>query len=261
MKPFYCNCCAFKHIQNCPLRIHHPMNRILWDEKLINVQHIENDIKVYWFYRKLFLRNIIVGEVNFLTTVLSGDRVEQLAKYYVYCYEYTVRFTGEREFSVGVIDWGRQAYVRAKIICGIYPGKFYRKNAINTNPIRTVTSIHNCTTIQATYTSYSARRDIESLLDRVVSIFIHDYTDHEEKLQQTILRRFGACLSIRLTQFLKYAIHLQTTVRKYCYSNCKCGGFGGECICPVVIRGWFKEFPDAQRLCSDEVFFETPLPD
>jgi hypothetical protein len=103
------------------------MNRILWDEKLINVQHIENDIKVYWFYRKLFLRNIIVGEVNFLTTVLSGDRVEQLAKYYVYCYEYTVRFTGEREFSVGVIDWGRQAYVRAKIICGIYPGKFYRK--------------------------------------------------------------------------------------------------------------------------------------
>jgi hypothetical protein len=169
--------------------------------------------------------------------------------------------TGEREISVGVIDWKRQAYVRAQIVCGIYPGKCYRKKAINTNPIRTVITIHNCTTIQDTYTSFCARRDIELLLDRVASICIHRYTDHEEKLQQTILRRFGACLSTRLTQFLKYAIHLQTTVIKYCYSNCTCGGFGGECICPVVIRGGFKEFPDARRLCSDEVLFETPLPD
>jgi hypothetical protein len=236
------------------------MNTVFWDEKLINIQHIENDIKVYGFYRKLFLRYIIV-EDKFLTTVLFGDRVEQLAKYYIYCYEYTRGVTGEREFSVGVIDWKRQAYVKAKIICGIYPGKFYRKKAININPIRTVTSIQHCSTIQDTYISSAARRYIEQVLDRVVTIFIRSHTDHEEKLQQTILRRFGVCLSIRLTQFLKYAIRLQATVRKYCYSNCKCGGFGGECICPVVIRGWFKEFPDARKLCSDEVFFETPLPD
>jgi hypothetical protein len=251
---------VFKAIPNCPLRIPKPTNNIYWDEKLINIQHIENDIKVYEFYRKLFLRNIIVEE-NFFASVLFGDRVEQLANYYIYCYEYTWRVTGEREFSVGVFDWRKQAYVKAKIICGIYPGKFYRKKAINTKPMRTVISIHNCTTIQTTYTAYAVRRDIELLLDRVVTIIIHDYTDHEEKLQRTILRRFGVCLSIRLTQFLKYAIRLQTTVKKYCYSNCTCGGFGGECICPVVIRGWFKEFPDARRMYSDEVLFETPLPD
>jgi hypothetical protein len=233
------------------------MNNIYWDEKLINIQHIENDIKVYGFYRKLFLRNIIVDRRG-LTSVLFGDRVEQLANYYIYCYEYTWRVTGQREISVGVIDWKRQAYVRAQIVCGIYQGEFYRKKAINTNPIRTVVTIRHCSTIKDTYTSSSARRDIESLLDSVISC-IFRYTDHEEKLHQSILRRFGACLSIRLIQFLKYAIRLQTTVIKYCNSNCTCGGFGGECICPVVVSGWFKEFPDARRLCSDEVFFETPL--
>jgi hypothetical protein len=258
---FYCNCCAFKAIQNCPLRIPHPLNSIFWDEKLINIQHIENDLKVYWFYRKLFLRDIIVSRQVFPTTVLFGDRVEQLANYYIYCYDYRWRVVGgEREISVGVIDWKRQAYVKAKIICGIYPGKFYRKKAININPIRTVISIEYCSTIQDTYISSAARRDIERVLDSVVTILYHDHTDHEKKLQQTILRRFVVCLSIRLIQFLKYAIRLQVTVRKYCHSNCKCGGFGGECICPVVIRGWFKEFPDARKMCSDEVFFEAPLP-
>jgi hypothetical protein len=95
--------------------------------------------------------------------------------------------------------------------------------------MRTVVSIRNCTTFHATYTSDSARPHIEALLDGIVTIFIHDYTYHEDKLQQTVLRRFGVCLSIRLTQLLKYAVHLQAMVKQYCYSNCRCGGFGGEC--------------------------------
>ena len=260
MSHINCNCCVFKNVQNCPLHIHRPMWQILWDEKLINVQHIENDIKVYGFYRKLFSRSVIIKPSFLTTTVLLGDRVEQLANYYVYCYGYAIRFTGEREILVGVIDWQSQAYVTAAIICGIYPYKVYRKNVIDTRPMRTVASIRNCTTFHATYTSDSAGPRIELILDRVITIILHDYTAHENKLQQTVLRRFGACLSIRLVQFLKYAVHLQATVKKYCYSNCRCGGFGDECRCPVA-RGCFKEFPDARKLCSDEVFFEAPLPD
>ena len=255
-----CNCCAWKAIQNCDLRIPKPMNKYHVDEKLINIQHIENDIKVCEFYRKLFLRNIIVHESS-LTCVFSGSRVEQLGAYYIYCYEYTSRVTGHREIRVGVFDWRRQAYVRAEIVCGIYPSKFYRKKGLNTNSIRTVITITHCSTVQDTYISTAAKQNIEAVLDTVVSFFIHDHKSHENEIQQTILRRFNICLSIRLVQFLKYAIRLQTTVKKYCFSNCTCGGFGGECICPVVIRGWFKEFPDAQRMHSDEVFFETPLPD
>jgi hypothetical protein len=124
-----------------------------------------------------------------------------------------------------------------------------------------VITIHHCSTVRDTYISIAAKRNIEAALDTVVTFFIHDHKSHEKKIQQTILRRFDICLSIRLVQFLKYAIRLQTTVKKYCFSNCTCGGFGGECICPVVIRGCFKEFPDARRMHSDEVFFETPLPD
>jgi hypothetical protein len=251
---------VFKAIPNCPLRIHKPLKNIYGDEKLINFQHIENDIKVYEFYRKLFLRNIIVHD-KASTSVLFGNRVEQLGDYYVYCYEYTWRATGEREIRVGVFDWKRQAYVRAQIVCGIYPGKFYRRKGLNINRIRTVITIHHCSTVQDTYISIAAKRNIEAVLDTVVTFFIHDNKSHEKKIQQTILRRFDICLSIRLVQFLKYAIRLQTTVKKYCFSNCTCGGFGGECICPVVIRGCFKEFPDARRMHSDEVFFETPLPD
>ena len=250
----------FKAIQNCPLRIPKPMNNFFEDEKLINIQHIENDLKMYEFYRKLFLRNLIIHDKT-STSVWCGNRTEQLGDYYVYCYEYTLRATGEREIRVGVFDWKRQAYVTAQIVCGIYPGKFYRKHGLNLNRIRTVITILGCSTIQDTYTSTVAKVAIENVLDTLVAFFIHDPRSHEEKIQQTILRRFNICLSIRLVQFLKYAIRLQTTVKKYCFSNCTCGGFGGECICPVVIRGWFKEFPDARRMHSDEVFFETPLPD
>ena len=196
------------------------MGQILWGEKLINVQHIENDIKVYEFYKKLFSRNAIIEHGDDRFVMLLGDRVQLLANYYFYCYRYTIRFTGEREISVGVIDWGRQAYVTAEIICGIYPRKVYKKKDINTRPMRTVVSIRHCTTLDATYTSDSARPHIEALLDEIVTIFKHDYIYHENKLQQTVLRRFGVCLSIRLTQLLKYAVHLQTMVKQYCYSNC-----------------------------------------
>ena len=253
-----CNCCVFKAIQNCPLRIPKPFKNIYWGEKLRSIQHIENDLKGYEFYRKLFLRNIFSCR---LATVWFGDRVEQLADYYVYCYEYTWRVTGVREISVGVFDWRQQAYVKAQIVCGIYPGKFHRKKGLNINRIRTVITIHSCSTVQDTYISTAAKRDIEQVLDSIVTFFIHDNESHEEKIQQAILRRLNICLSIRLVQFLKYAIRLQTTVKKYCFSNCTCGGFGGECICPVVSRGCFKEFPDARRMHSDEVLFETPLPD
>ena len=260
MSHINCNCCVFKNVQNCPLRIHRPMGQILWDEKLINVQHIKNDIKVYGFYKKLFSRNAIIEHGDDRFVMLLGDRVQLLANYYVYCYGYKIRFTGEREISVGVIDWRSQAYVTAKIICGIYPHKVYKKKDINTQSMRTVISIRHCTTLDATYTSDSARPHIEALLDGIVTIFIHDYTYREDKLQQTILRRFGVCLSIRLTQLLKYAVHLQAMVKHYCYSNCRCGGFGDKCRCPGA-RGCFKEFPDAKKLCSDEVFFGAPLSD
>jgi hypothetical protein len=252
---------VFKAIPNCPLRIAKPMNYVYEDEKLINIQHIENDIKVYEFYRKLFLRNIIVHD-KASTSVLFGNRVEQLGDYYIYCYEYSSQVNdGGREIRVGVFDWKRQAYVTAQIVCGIYPGKFYRRKGLNISSIRTVITIHHCSTVQDTYISIAAKRNIEAALDTVVTFFIHDHKSHEKKIQQTILRRFDICLSIRLVQFLKYAIRLQTTVKQYCFSSCTCGGFGGECICPVVIRGCFKEFPDARRMHSDEVFFETPLPD
>ena len=254
-----CNCCVFKAIQNCPLRIAKPMNNFFEDEKLINIQHIENDLKMYEFYRKLFLRNLIIHEKT-STSVWCGNRTEQLGDYYVYCYEYTFRATGEREIRVGVFDWKRQAYVTAQIVCGIYPGKYYRKYGLNLNRIRTVITIYACSTIQDTYTSIAGKVAIENVLDTIVGFFIHDPRSHEEKIQQTILRRFNICLSIRLVQFLKYAIRLQTTVKRYCAGNCTCGGFGGECICPVVISTCFKEFPDARRMHSDEVLFETPLP-
>jgi hypothetical protein len=119
--------------------------------------------------------------------------------------------------------------------------------------MRTVVLICNCTTLHATYTSDFARPRIEALLDDIVTIFIHSYEYHEDKLQQTVLRRFEVCLSARLTQLLKYAVHLQAMVKKYCYSNCRCGRYGNKCRC-LEPRGCFKEFPDAQRLCSDEVF-------
>ena len=114
----------FKNVQNCPLHIYRPTDQIMWDEKLINVQHIENEIKVYGFYKKLFSRSTIIKNGVHL---LLGDRIQLLANYYVYCYGYRIRFTGEREISVGVIDWRAQAYVTAKIICGIYPRKVYKK--------------------------------------------------------------------------------------------------------------------------------------
>ena len=254
-----CNCCVYKAIQNCPLRMPKPLLNYFEDEKLINIQHIENDLKMYEFYRKLFLKNLNIHDQS-STSVWCGDRVEQLGDYYVYCYEYSFfrPMTGEREIRVGVFDWKRQAFVAARIVCGIYPGKYYKKYGLNLNRVRTVITILRCSTVRDAYTSTSAKRDIENVLDSLVAFFIHDPESHEEKIHQTILRRFNICASIRLIQFLKYAIRLQTTVKKYCMRNCTCGGFGGECICPVVINTCFQEFPDAKRMHSDEVFFGTP---
>ena len=258
-----CNCCVFKSIQNCNLLFHRPFTHILWDEKLINIRHVENDIKVYWFYRGLFERNSIfkLKYNEWYPTLLLGDRLQPLAHYYIYCYGYRIRYTGEREISVGVIDWMGRAFVTAEIVCGVYPRtvKTRGQKYINLKPMRNSVGIRACTTLKESYDSNTARPHIEAILDQVVSVFIHDYAYHEDRIQQTVLERVGACLSIRLTQFLKYAIHLQKTVKHFCQSNCTCGDFCEECTCPIPYS-CSKVFTDAKRLCSDEVLFGAPLP-
>ena len=253
-----CDCCTSKAIQYCTMR--KPIVLFFENEKLINLQHIANDQKMYEFYRQLYLIRFIRYESR-LTSVWCGDRTEQLGNYYMYCYEYLFRVTGERDIRVGVFDWKRQVYVKAQIVCGIYPGKYYRKYGLNLNRVRTTVTIVECSSQEhGLLYSIQGRSLIENALDTVVSFFIHQHKGKEEELHHTIRRRFHICVSIRLVQFLKYAIHLQRLVKNYCYSNCTCGGFGGECICPVVINTCFREFPDAKRMHSDEVLFETPVP-
>jgi hypothetical protein len=157
-----------------------------------------------------------------------------------------------------------RGYVTAKIVCGVYPRKEKTrgKKYINLTPMHNSIYVSHCTTLCTTfkkaYDLNRARSHIEAVLNQVVSVFIHEYSYYEDRIQQTVLDHVGACLSIRLTQFLKYAMHLQKTVKHFLDSNCYCGGFSNECICPIPYSCG-KVFTDAKRFCSDEVLFGTPL--
>jgi hypothetical protein len=254
-----CNCCVFKATQNCPLLYRKPFRNVYWDEKLINIQHIENDLKVYDFYRKIFERT---NELQIKQTpiLFSGDRLQKFTRYYVYCYDYIIRFTGERVILVGVFDWVLRVFATAEIVCGVYlrtGKKSCGQKYLNTRPLRITVVMKRCTTLNLLYNSTQARPHIEVILDEVITFFLHDSDQHEDKIQRNILERVGACLSLRLTQFLKYAIQLQQIVKRFCYRNCACGGYDYECICAVPYS-CLKVFGDAKRLCSDEVFFGAP---
>jgi hypothetical protein len=82
-----CNCCVFKAIQSCNLLHRKPFRNVYWDEKLINIQHIENDLKVYDFYRKVFER-INELQIEMTPSLFSGDRIQKFTRYYIYCYEH-----------------------------------------------------------------------------------------------------------------------------------------------------------------------------
>ena len=161
---------------------------------------------------------------------------------------------------VGVFDWIMRVFITAEIVCGVYPraekgnrGQKY----LNTKPLRTTVVMKRCTTLNLLYNSRQAVPHIEVILDEVLTFFLHDCNRHEDRIYRDILERVGACLSLRLTQFLKYAAQLQQIVKKFCYGNCTCGGYDYECICAIPYS-CLKLFGDAKRLCSDEVFFEPP---
>jgi hypothetical protein len=254
-----CNCCVFKAIQNCPLLYLKPFCKIYWDEKLINFRHIENDLKVYDFYKKVFER-INELQINETPMLFSGDRLLKFTRYYVYCYDYHIQVSGERVIFVGVFDWVLRVFATAKITCGVYPRRQKRgqQKYLDTNPLRVTVEMRNCTTLNVLYNSVAAKVHIEVILDEVITFFFHEAENlHEDRIQRNILERVGACVSLRLTQFLKYAIQLQLRVKKFCYSNCMCGGCGDECICARPYS-CLEVFVDAKRVCSDEVFFATP---
>ena len=255
-----CNCCVFKAVQNCPLLYLKPFCKIYWDEKLINFRHIENDLKVYNFYKKVFER-INELQITNTPTLFSGDRLLKFTRYYVYCYDYNIDcISGDRVIFVGVFDWLLRVFATAKITCGVYPRrqKRGRQKYLDTKSLRVTVEMRNCTTLNARYNSTAAKAHIEVILDEVITFFFHDAENlHEDGIQRNILERVEACVSLRLTQFLKYAIQLQLRVKKFCYNNCTCGGYGDECICARPYS-CLEVFVDAKRVCSDEVFFAAP---
>jgi hypothetical protein len=216
-----CNCCVFKAVQNCPLLYLKPFCKIYWDEKLINFRHIENDLKVYDFYKKVFER-INELQINETPMLFSGDRLLKFTRYYVYCYDYHIQFTGERVIFVGVFDWVLRVFATAKITCGVYPRRQKRgeQKYLNTYPLRVTVEMRRCTTLNVLYNSVQSKAHIEVILDEVITFFFHESDRHEDGIQRNILERVGACVSLRLTQLLKYAVQLQLMVRKFCYSNC-----------------------------------------
>jgi hypothetical protein len=254
-----CNCCVFKAVQNCPLLHFKPFCIVYLNEKLINFRHIENDLKVYNFYRAVFERKISVPVTN--TPVLfGGDRLLRFTRYYVYCYDYQLcGVSGARLIFVGVFDWISCVFATAKITCGVYPrrGKRVRQKYLDTTPLRVTVEMRRCTTLNTPYDAISARPHIEVILDEILTFFFR-YAEnlHEDGIQRNILERVEACVSLRLTQLLKYAIRLQLKVKEFCYNNCTCGGFNNECICaqPYSCLGVFV---DARLVYSDEVFFAT----
>jgi hypothetical protein len=229
------------------------------DEKLINFRHIENDLKVYNFYKKVFERK---NELSITDTpmLFSGDRLHKFTRYYVYCYDYNICISGDRVIFVGVFDWISRVFATAKITCGVYPRRRKRggQKYLDTRPLRVTVEMRNCTTLNLRYNSHTAKAHIEVILDEIITFFFHDAANlHEDVLQRNILERVGVCVSLRLTQFLKYAIQLQLRVKKFCYNNCTCGGYGDECTC-VRPYTCLDLFVDAKRVCSDEVFFAAP---
>jgi hypothetical protein len=227
-----CECCVFRAVQNCPLLHFRPFNIIYWDEKLINIRHVENDLKVYNFYRKVFERTNELP-INETPTLFSGDRLLKFTRYYVYCYDYHIQVMGERVIFVGVFDRVLCVFATAKITCGVYPRRQKRgkQKYLNTHPLRVTVEMERCTTLNVLYNSVQAKAHIEIILDEVITFFFHEADRHEDGLQRNILERVGVCVSLRLTQLLKYAVQLQLMVKKFCYSNCTCGGLGNECIC------------------------------
>jgi hypothetical protein len=259
-----CNCCVFKAVQNCPLLYLKPFGKIYWDEKLINFQHIENDLKVYRFYKNVFER-VNNLQITNKPTLFAGDRLLKLTRYYVYCYDYIIESTsGARVIYVGVFDWLLRVFATAKITCGVYPRR-ERKNTrgrqkyLNTRPQRVTIEMRNCTTLNDLhYDSTTASPHIEQLLDEILTFFFRYDNLHEDVIQRKILKRLeNVIVSLRLTQFLKYAIQLYLTVKNFCSNYCTCGGYGDECICAEPYS-CLDVFGDAKRVCSDEVFFATP---
>jgi hypothetical protein len=239
-----------------------PYRNVLYNEKLINIQHVENDLKVYEFNKKIFekMRLLQPTYVAVTRNLFAGDRILPFARYYVYCYDFSIRFSGERVISVAVFDWIMRVYATADIICGVYPraekgsrGQKY----LNTRPLRVTVVMKRCTTLNPRYDAKSAVPEIETILDEIITFFLHDCAPHEDRIHRDIVNRIGVCLSLRLTQFLKYAVQLQKLVQRFCYSNCTCGGYGYECRCPIPYS-CLKFFGDARQYCSDEVFFEAP---
>jgi hypothetical protein len=231
------------------------------DEKLINFRHIENDLKVYNFYKKVFER-INNLQITNTPTLFGGDRLLKFTRYYVYCYDYNIDgASGARVIFVGVFDWVLRVFATAKITCGVYPRrqKRGRQKYLDTKPLRVSVEMRNCTTLNGLYDSTSANPHIEVILDEIITFFFHDAENlHEDAIQRNILERLeNVMVSLRLTQFLKYAIRLQLRVRNFCYNNCTCGGYGDECICARPYS-CLEVFVDAKRVCSDEVFFATP---
>jgi hypothetical protein len=216
---------------------------------------------VYNFYRKAFER-INNLQITNTPTLFGGDRLFKFTRYYVYCYDYNIDcVSGNRVIFVGVFDWVLRVFATAKITCGVYPRrqKRGRQKYLDTRPLRVTVEMRNCTTLNGLYDSTSANPHIEVLLDEVITFFFH-YAEnlHEDVIQRNILERLeNVIVSLRLTQFLKYAIQLHLRVKKFCYNNCTCGGYGDECICAQPYS-CLEVFVDAKRVCCDEVFFATP---
>jgi hypothetical protein len=250
--------------QNCPLLYLKPFDKIYWDEKLINFRHIENDLKVYRFYKSVFER-VNNLQITKKPTLFAGDRLLKFTRYYVYCYNYEIVCpSGARVIYVGVYDWLKRVFATAKITFGVYPIRERRNTRgrqkyLKTRPQRVTIEMRNCTTLNdIQYDSITARPHIEQLLDQILTFFFRYAEKHEDVIQGKILKRLeNVLVSLRLTQFLKYAIQLYLTVKNFCSNYCTCGGYDDECICATPYS-CLDMFGDAKRVCSDEVFFATP---
>jgi hypothetical protein len=251
-------------VQNCPLLYLKPFDKIYWDEKLINFRHIENDLKVYRFYKSVFER-VNNLQITKKPTLFAGDRLLKFTRYYVYCYNYEIVCpSGARVIYVGVYDWLKRVFATAKITFGVYPIRARRNTRgrqkyLKTRPQRVTIEMRNCTTLNdIQYDSYTARPHIEQLLNQILTFFFRYAEKHEDVIQGKILKRLeNVLVSLRLTQFLKYAIQLYLTVKNFCSNYCTCGGYDDECICATPYS-CLDVFGDAKRVCSDEVFFATP---
>jgi hypothetical protein len=232
------------------------------EEKLLVYKEIKEDNNVFEFSIKLTqddLTIMLAGRRVWPTVWLFGY-VLPMPRYYFYFLDLSIDDYGQRQVKVGVIHWQKNVYARTNFEFDIYPeyspyaeGK--RKYKL---PAVRVANKHLC--------NYSTdiNRDevpveISNLEHEVLQTVVAECFTTEHRIIDSCLHRHDTLISYRLARILKYCAYLRRQTREYMLQKCGCNCIVSDnlCRCHNLYLEIKERFPDARRLCSDEVFFKT----